>query len=82
MIEHHWGGIARDCSPGHTFTIGFHGGVNSEIRVIQSKKHTTQKPTKPDGQSRQQHLSMSKILDKDIHDKTGKPNSYRLTIKH
>ncbi len=37
MIDRHWDGIAAHCKPENKVSLGFVGGLNNKIRVIQRR---------------------------------------------
>jgi transposase len=39
IIERHWEGIAAYCKPGNKVSLGFVGGLNNKIRVIQRRAY-------------------------------------------
>ncbi len=39
MIERHWDGIAAYCKPENKVTLGFVGGFNNKIRVVQRREY-------------------------------------------
>lgn len=43
MVDRHWDGIAANCKPENKASLGFVGGLNNKIRVIQRRLRTARR---------------------------------------